>query len=192
MRRGESIAKARKADAEKALDAVEAIAAHLPFADDEALDAMQARLDAILPREIRRAAAPKEERERALAHRTFEAQSGRILVGRGAAHNDALTFRVAKPHHLWMHARGVAGAHVIVPLPRDRSCPPDLLIDAAHLAAHFSDARGEAVVEIAHAPRKWVRKPRGAPPGLVVVDREKVLVLRVEPDRLARLLAREI
>ncbi|GAC1522858.1 MAG: hypothetical protein NVS3B10_22990 [Polyangiales bacterium] len=110
-------------------------------------------------------------------------------MGRGAKDNDLLTTHVARPHDLWLHVKGVTGAHVVVPMTKGESCPQALLIDAAHLAAHFSDARGERVVEISHAPRRHVRKPRGAPPGAVVVDREKVLVLRVEPARIALLLA---
>jgi len=125
-------------------------------------------------------------------YRIFRGGSGdRILVGRGAAHNDALTFHVARPHHLWLHAKGHAGAHVVVPLEKSRACPSELLVDAAHLAAHFSDARGESVVEVQHTPRRYLRKPRGSAPGLVVVDREKVTVLRVEPERITRLLAAE-
>jgi hypothetical protein len=47
------------------------------------------------------------------------------------------------------------------------------------------------VVEVQHTPRRYLRKPKGSAPGLVLVDREKVLVLRVERERLARLLAAE-
>ena len=114
-----------------------------------------------------------------------------ILVGRGAADNDALTLRVAKPHDLWLHARGTSGAHVVVPLSKNETCPPELLIDAAHLAAHFSSARGEPIADVTHVDRRYVRKPRGFPPGTVAVDREKVIALRVDPDRLARLLRSE-
>jgi predicted ribosome quality control (RQC) complex YloA/Tae2 family protein len=98
---------------------------------------------------------------------------------------------VARPHDLWLHAKGRTGAHVIVPLDKGRPCPSDLLVDAAHLAAHFSEARGEGVVEIQHTPRRYLRKPRGSAPGLCVVDREKVTVLRVEPERVSRLLSGE-
>jgi len=66
-----------------------------------------------------------------------------------------------------------------------------VLIDAAHLAAHFSDLRGEPSAEIQHTERRYLRKPKGAAPGAVNVDREKVLLLRLEPARLARLLASE-
>jgi predicted ribosome quality control (RQC) complex YloA/Tae2 family protein len=112
-------------------------------------------------------------------YRIFVGRSGgRILVGRGALHNDELTVRVAKPHDLWLHARNFTGAHVVVPLPRGASCPADLLVDAAHLAAHFSSAREEATVEIEYTPRRYVRKPRRSPPGAVLVTREKVMILR--------------
>jgi hypothetical protein len=125
-------------------------------------------------------------------YRMFHARSGaRVLVGRGASHNDALTFQVARPHDLWLHAKGRAGAHVIVPLAKNQSCPGDVLADAAHLAAHFSEARDEAVVDVQYATRRHLRKPRGSAPGLVVVDREKVLALRLEPGVLKRLLESE-
>ena len=130
--------------------------------------------------------------QRRLAYRTFHASTGeRILVGRGGADNDELTLHVARPHDLWLHARGQPGAHVVVPLSKGHTCPGEILVDAAHLAAHFSDARGELVVEVEYTPKRYVRKPRGSPPGLVVVEREKVLTLRVDEARVARLVAGE-
>jgi predicted ribosome quality control (RQC) complex YloA/Tae2 family protein len=65
------------------------------------------------------------------------------------------------------------------------------LLDAAQLALHFSDARGEASAEVTHTERRYVRKPKGSAPGAVTLDREKVLLLRSEPERLKRLLASE-
>jgi predicted ribosome quality control (RQC) complex YloA/Tae2 family protein len=112
-------------------------------------------------------------------------------VGRGAAHNDQLTFQIARPHDLWLHAQGYPGAHVIVPLPKNQTCPGDVLADAAHLAAHFSDARDEAVVDVQYASRRYLRKPRGSAPGLVVVDREKIIAVRIDPGVLSALLASE-
>ncbi len=125
-------------------------------------------------------------------YRKFSSARGQpILVGKGAADNDTLTLIVARPHDHWLHARGVQGAHVVVPLDRGAGLPPDVLIDAAHLAAHFSDLRGEPSAEIQHTVRRYLRKPKGAAPGAINVDREKVLLLRVEPSRLERLLASE-
>ena len=125
-------------------------------------------------------------------YRTFVTTSGsRILVGRGATDNDELTLHVARPYDLWLHTKGEAGAHVVVPLVKGHEPASELLVDAAHLAAHFSEARDERVVEVTYAPRRYVRKRRGSLPGQVQVDREKVLVLRVDSARIAALLARE-
>ncbi|MBS2013470.1 MAG: DUF814 domain-containing protein [Deltaproteobacteria bacterium] len=124
--------------------------------------------------------------------RTFLARSGaKILVGKGAADNDALTLHVAKPHDLWLHAKDKTGAHVIVPLAKGHTCPGDDLVDAAHLAAHFSDARDESIVDIQYTPKRYLRKPKGSGPGFVIVDREKVLALRVVREVISALLERE-
>jgi predicted ribosome quality control (RQC) complex YloA/Tae2 family protein len=112
------------------------------------------------------------------------------LVGRDAASNDALTVRVAKPGDLWVHVKGGAGAHVVVP-GACRGGAPDgrALVDAATLAAHFSSLRGEPVVDVLYADRRHVRKRKGSAPGAVEAPGAKSLALRVEPERLARLLA---
>jgi len=199
---GARIALARLADAEQALRSLRSVAAAVAEGASADLDALEKRAHAAAPRDFKRpptaqAVGPggkKPPAQPALPpYRTFLASSGaRILVGRGAEKNDALTFHVARPHDLWLHAKNRTGAHVIVPLDRGASCPADALVDAAHLAAHFSDARDEPLVEVQHTPRRYLRKPRGSAPGLVVVDREKVLVLRRQDDRLRALLEREV
>lgn len=129
---------------------------------------------------------------RRIAFRTFSARSGKkILVGKGAADNDTLTLRIAKPNDLWLHAKDRTGAHVIVPLEKSQTCPADDLVDAAHLAAHFSDAREEKAVDVQYTPKRYLRKPKGSAPGAVVVDREKVLALRFDTALLRQLLERE-
>jgi predicted ribosome quality control (RQC) complex YloA/Tae2 family protein len=134
--------------------------------------------------------AKKSKADRRVPFLVFrDARSRRILVGRGGADNDALTTEYARPHDLWLHAKGRSGAHVIVPLDKGQTCPSELLVDAATLAAYFSDARGESVVEVTYVPRRYVRKPKGSAVGAVTYDHEKVLVLRVEPERIERLLA---
>jgi predicted ribosome quality control (RQC) complex YloA/Tae2 family protein len=67
----------------------------------------------------------------------------------------------------------------------------ETLLDAAHLAAHFSDARGEPQAEVDATRVKYVRKVKGAAPGAVTYSQEKVLLLRFEATRLARLLSEE-
>jgi hypothetical protein len=204
LKEGARIARSRLADAEQALAALRGVASELAASPAADLVGLETRARAAAPRDFKLASgAPSsggprgEPRGRRPPQalppfRVFAAAGGaRILVGRGAEKNDTLTFHVARPHDLWLHAKNRAGAHVIVPLDKGASCPADVLVEAAHLAAHFSEARDERVVEVQYTPRRYLRKPRGSAPGLVVVDREKVLVLRREDERLRQLLQRE-
>jgi hypothetical protein len=197
IKRGAQIAQARLAKTEATMAELARIAAAADGAPSrEAIRELagDARSAAPLDFSAKDAARPKKAggaRPHA-PHRTFLGSSGkRVLVGRSAAGNDELTLHVARPHDLFVHAKGAAGAHVIVVLDKGHDCPSELLVDAAHLAAHFSDNRGEAVVEVSYVPKRFVRKPRGSAPGLVTLEREKVLLLRVDRERLAGLLARE-
>ncbi len=134
-----------------------------------------------------RAGAPRPR----LPYRSFRSMSGaQILVGRGARDNDTLTLRVARGNDVWLHARGVQGAHVILPGAGDA---PDAraLGDAALLAAHFSSARGADFAEVAWTRRKHVRKPKGAAPGAVVFSQEKTVRVRIDEAHLALLLKSE-
>jgi predicted ribosome quality control (RQC) complex YloA/Tae2 family protein len=180
---------ARAAEVRAREAALRALAAEVEQAGEAALPRLEkeARRLAAGPRPPR---APGRAEPQALPWRTYRSLSGvPILVGRGAAENDQLT-RHARGNDLWLHARGVPGAHVVVRLA---GRPPDqeTLLDAAHLAVHHSDARGAPVAEVAWTRARWVRKPKGAAPGAVTISQEKVVALRHEPGRLARLLAEE-
>ena len=116
-----------------------------------------------------------------LPFRRFVLDGGyEVWVGRNARQNDALTFRHARKYDLWMHARGVGGSHTVLRLPSREARPgKPILESAAAIAAYFSKAQGSSLVPVMMAPRKYVRKPKGAAPGAVVVEREEVLL--VEP-----------
>ena len=90
-----------------------------------------------------------------------------ILVGRAARDNDHLTFRVARPHDLWLHAGDYPGSHVIVRNSSRKEFPPRTVIEAAQLAAKFSQASKDARVVVHYTQRKFLSKPKGAAPGLV-------------------------
>ncbi|MGC4001287.1 MAG: NFACT family protein [Anaeromyxobacter sp.] len=141
----------------------------------------------------RPAAQPRRKRDEPLPpYRTFRSLAGAaLLVGRGAAQNDQLTLRVARGNDLWLHARGLPGAHVVVRLEKGKGPDQETLLDAAHLAVHFSDARGAPQADVAYTRAKYVRKAKGAAPGAVTYSQEKVIALRSEPQRLERLLNEE-
>jgi predicted ribosome quality control (RQC) complex YloA/Tae2 family protein len=180
------------------LDSVEDEIAELQRLQDELTDFSTDELGARLEALGVSTTAPKERERRRrqagarLPYREFRSgNESVVLVGRGAADNDRLTLRFARPHDLWLHARGVRGAHVVVPLSKGQSCSAETLVDAATLAAHFSDLRGEAIVDVLYTPRRFVHKRRGSPVGSVTLGREKVIAVRIQAERLGRLLENE-
>jgi predicted ribosome quality control (RQC) complex YloA/Tae2 family protein len=183
---------ARSAEVGARLAATEALLAELEVAPVEALPRLEreARRLGGAPRPAR--PPRRREDEPATPYRTFRSVAGlHVLVGRGAAENDQLTVRVAKGNDVWLHARGRPGAHVVLRLQKGRAPDQESLLDAAHLAAHFSDARGEAAPEVVYTRVKHVKKVKGAAPGAVTYSQEKGMALRVEPARVERLLQGE-
>jgi len=113
--------------------------------------------------------------------RTYRSSGGlAIWVGRGAASNDALTCHESSPSDVWLHARDAAGAHVVLRWSRDEPPPSRDLEEAAVLAAWHSKSRGSGLVPVDWTRRKYVRKAKGGPPGLVLVQRTETIF--VKPD----------
>ena len=117
-----------------------------------------------------------------LPYHRFRSTGGlEIRVGRGARDNDALTLHHSSPDDIWMHARQVQGAHVILRWGRKDENPAQRdLLEAATVAAVHSGARHSGTAAVNWTRRKYVRKPRKSPPGRVAVER--VQTLFVEPD----------
>jgi hypothetical protein len=117
-----------------------------------------------------------------LPYRVYRTSSGReIRAGRSAKGNDELTFRHSAPEDIWMHVREAPGSHVILRWGRKEQNPPEAdIAEAALVAAVLSRARGSNVVPVAWTRRKYVRKPRKAPPGTVAPERTQTVF--VEPD----------
>ncbi|HEY3248377.1 MAG TPA: NFACT family protein [bacterium] len=114
--------------------------------------------------------------------RRYRTGSGHeVLVGRTNAENDLLTFTLARPDDLWFHAQGVPGAHIIL-RTQGRRIGEEVIREAAQIAAYFSRARSASVAPVAYTQRRYVKKPRGARPGLVTIRNEKTVM--VEPRLL--------
>lgn len=97
-----------------------------------------------------------------------------LLLGRTGQQNDAVTFDIASPDDLWLHARDVPGSHVI--LRTGGSEPPqESLETAARLAAWYSDARNSTTVPVDITARRHVRKLKGSGPGMVTYRNETTL-----------------
>ena len=103
-----------------------------------------------------------------------------ILIGRSSIDNDEITFRVAAADDFWLHVADYSGSHVIVRNPsKETDLDESLLERAAQLAAYHSQARNSHKVNVHYTRRKFVKKPRRAKPGLVVLHEFKSIA--VEP-----------
>ncbi len=106
--------------------------------------------------------------------RKFKEGKFEIWVGKSAKSNDQLTSHAHK-EDIWLHARGVGGSHVVIRMGNRKDYPPqNVLLRAASYAAYFSKARGMQSAPVMYTKVKYVRKPKGAAPGAVVVEREQV------------------
>jgi len=136
----------------------------------------------------RKRKAPKKRQP----YKTYTAARGSELrVGRTARDNDQLTFRHARGNDLWLHTADAPGSHVVLRLEGNGEPDPEELIDAATLAVHFSPLSEASKANVHVARVKEVKKPRGAKPGLVTLSGGKTLHVRMQPERLQRLLSRE-
>ncbi|MFZ0750279.1 MAG: NFACT RNA binding domain-containing protein, partial [Pyrinomonadaceae bacterium] len=112
------------------------------------------------------------------ARRYLSSDGYEILVGRAARDNDNLTFKIAKPNDLWLHAADYPGSHVIVRNPTRKEIPHRTLIEAAQLAAYFSQTSKDAKVDVHYTERKFLSKPKGSAAGLVRMSRFKNIVVK--------------
>ncbi len=101
-----------------------------------------------------------------------------LLIGKNSRQNEDVTFHQAAPNDLWLHARGVPGAHVIIKAA-GREIPGGTIEQAAALAAYYSQARGSSSVPVDYTLQRHIRHMKGGGPGMVIYEREKTIY--VEP-----------
>ncbi|MBM6921421.1 NFACT family protein [Phocea massiliensis] len=90
-----------------------------------------------------------------------------ILCGRNNKQNDQLTMKTAKNYDMWLHTQGVAGSHVIIEAD-GKEISDQAITEAAIIAAYHSKARESAQVAVDYTRIKFVKKPAGAKPGMVI------------------------
>ncbi|HEX8090650.1 MAG TPA: NFACT RNA binding domain-containing protein [Blastocatellia bacterium] len=114
------------------------------------------------------------------AGRRFKTTDGfEVAIGRNDSENDEITFRVAKSQDIWMHAADYPGSHVIIRNPGRGEVPHKAIIEAAELAAFYSQAKQEGKAAVHYTQKKFVSKPPKAKPGLVRLSSFKTVL--VEP-----------
>lgn len=108
-----------------------------------------------------------------------------IYVGKNNRQNDELTLRFASPNDIWMHTKNIPGSHVIVKGAGEQDTAA--MTEAALLAAYYSRARGSENVAVDYTPRKYVKKPAGAKPGMVIYTTNKTAYVTPSEEAVAGL-----
>lgn len=118
----------------------------------------------------------RKSNDKVAEFRRYKTPSGfELLIGRNNRQNDLLSFKVAKDYDLWFHTQEIPGSHVLLRL--DPGAAPDEadLQFVANMSAYYSRARQSEQVPVVYTQPKFVYKPKGAKPGMVVYKREQVL-----------------
>lgn len=106
-----------------------------------------------------------------------------VLVGKNNKENDALTLSIAKKTDLWLHTKDIPGSHVIL-RTGDKKPSREAILDAASIAAFFSKGRESENVPVDYVPVRFVKKPAGAKPGMVIfTNNHTVWVNPKDPDQ---------
>ena len=100
-------------------------------------------------------------------------------MGRSNQQNDQLTIKIANARDIWLHTQKIHGSHVII--CTDGAQPDEQsLLEAAMLAAYYSQGRESSKVPVDYTPVRYVKKPSGAKPGMVVYTTYQTMY--VTPD----------
>lgn len=134
-----------------------------------------------------RAAKGKQKNPPMMGPLTFQSIEGfSILVGRNNRQNDKLTLKQANNNDIWFHTKNIPGSHTIL-VTDGRTPGEESILQAAQLAAYHSKAKSSAQVPVDYAQVRYVNKPQGAKPGMVIYTHHKTLYVTPEPDIADRL-----
>lgn len=119
---------------------------------------------------------------------SFRSSDGfQLFAGKNNKQNDFLTLKFAQENDLWLHAKDIPGAHVII-RTEGKEVPQTTLVEAASLAAYFSKARESNNVPVDYTKIKHVSKPKSARPGMVIYEQQKTIMGVPDEDLATRLI----
>jgi predicted ribosome quality control (RQC) complex YloA/Tae2 family protein len=129
-----------------------------------------------------------KENEPVSPFKRFEIEGYEVYVGKNAVNNDKLTFGFAHKEDMWLHARDVSGSHVVIKHKQKDIFPASVLERAAEIAAYYSKSKQSSLCPVIYTHKKFVRKPKGAPAGAVIAEKEKALLVEPKlPESLPRI-----
>ena len=124
----------------------------------------------------------KQRQQAKLPPLEFESSDGfRIFVGRNNRQNDKLTLKTAAKNDMWLHTKDIHGSHVIIE-SNGREISDKAILEAAQLAAYNSKARNSDKVPVDYTLARYVSKPNGSKPGMVIYVNNKTIYVTPKQD----------
>ena len=122
----------------------------------------------------RRKTTVKEKKYKPMPHRYTTSDGFKVLVGRNNKENDILTLKTASKTDYWFHTKDIPGSHVIVETA-GREISETAILEAAGIAAYHSKGRDSENVPVDYVQVKYVKKPAGSKPGMVIFTNNKTV-----------------
>ena len=132
--------------------------------------------------------APKKKNDKPSLTCYTSSEGHPIYVGKNNLQNEYLTNKLAHPNDTWLHTKDIPGSHVVI---RSAEFGEDTLLEAAMLAAYYSQAKSSSQVPVDYTLIRHVRKPNGSKPGFVIYEKQKTLYVTPDEEKVKSMPVRE-
>lgn len=146
----------------------------------EADDLEQIRDELVSLGLIRDKQSSKKKAEKPVKPLCYDVKGYAVYVGKNNFQNNHVTFKLAKPHDVWLHTQKIHSSHVVIVNDKNGEVPDDVIVVAAEICAYYSQASGDRI-PVDYTLRANVKKPNKAPLGFVVYNNYQTIL--VNPDR---------
>lgn len=112
-----------------------------------------------------------------------------VYIGHNNIENDYLTMKFASKTDVWMHTKDIPGSHLILKLEDGRNLddlPAELIYEAASIAAYHSKAKESDNVPVDYVPVRYVKKPNGAKPGMVIFTHNQTVYVSPHEGKIEK------
>ena len=174
-------AKSAKTEISRQLEKTKAELSYLESVEEELSQAQTAQDLAEISDELygqgylKRAQRTKKKPEISKPMEFVTSDGFRVLVGKNNWQNDVLTLKTARNSDLWFHTKDIHGSHVILCCQHGKEFSETAILEAAQLAAGYSKAKNSQNVPVDYTLVKFVKKPSGAAPGMVIYTDNKTV-----------------
>ena len=125
-----------------------------------------------------------QKQPKLLPHKYISSDGYVILSGKNNVQNDQLTLKDSSNYDLWFHTQKIPGSHTVIIVDGKREVPKTTIEEACVIAACHSSANNSSKVPVDYTYIKYVKKPRGAKPGMVIYDQYQTAIVDPDIDRI--------